>query len=504
MTSTNPMESERPLPAWFDDAKFGIFIHWMPAAIPAFSEPEPPDVVSEMGEEDFDWGQFFRNAGDVFYWNGMSIPGGATAKYHAEHYGDLPYEAFVEEFRAGLASWDPEPWADLFAQSGARYIVFVVKEADGFLMWPSAHHNPHRENWQVERDVVGELAAAVRARGIRFGIMYAAGQDWTFGGIPVTDLAAIKAAEPDTDEYVAYADAHYRELVGRYQPSVLWNDYGYTPKADSQSLYDWYVEQVPDGVVNDRMGGLSVPEDGAVGYHSRFGDFTTTELGMVLEQLGGKEQDFNAYVEGLRANGRKWENCRMIGSGWLYNRQDTDATHASSTELVQELVDLVARGGNLLLDVGPTGTGDIPWEQAVRLLAMGWWLRTNGSAVYDTRTWDVPAAITDDGLEVRFTATDDAVNSIVLTGPSLSTSLELKALSLPVELEGDATVELLGHQGPLTWESTDRGVRVTLPEAPTGSPAIALRMTPRSRVRPGLALRSVDQTISVPSGTGAK
>lgn len=100
-------------------------------------------------------------------------------------------------------------------------MVFVVKEADGFLLWPSAHPNPHRDHWQAERDVVGELAAAVRARGLRFGVMYAGGMDDTFGGIPMTDIDSFMAAEPDTAEYAAYADAHSRELVERYQPSVL-------------------------------------------------------------------------------------------------------------------------------------------------------------------------------------------------------------------------------------------------------------------------------------------
>jgi alpha-L-fucosidase len=499
MTPTRAPDSARPLPAWFDDAKFGVFIHWTPAAIPAFAPPQPLTYFSTFGAEDFDWAFAFQN--DPFvehYWNTMSIPGSPTAVHHAEHYGDLPYEAFVAQFRAGLAAWDPEPWAELLARSGARYVVFVVKEADGFLLWPSAHPNPYRENWQSERDVVGELAAAVRARGIRFGVMYAGGMDYTFGGIPITDMDSMMAAEPNTDEYAAYADAHYRELVERYQPSILWNDYSYTSKADPQRLYDWYVEQVPDGVVNDRFAEISsLGGDDVVEFTNQVGDFATTEYLC--------QRDVAGFAEAQWAKGRKWENCRPIGSSWVYNRQESDAgTYSSATELVQELVDLVARGGNLLLNVGPTGAGDIPWEQAERLVAIGWWLRTNGSAVYGGRPWNAPAATTDDGLEVRFTAHDDAVHAVALAGPSLSTAVELESLQLPVELDSAASVGLLGHQGSLAWEPTDAGIRVTLPEAPTGSPAIALRLAPSSSVRPGPTLRDVTPPVSATGRPGCR
>ncbi|MBA2450453.1 MAG: alpha-L-fucosidase [Chloroflexi bacterium] len=488
MTSTNAPQLVRPLLAWFDDAKLGIFIHWTAAAIPAFATTRPPDFYSEFGSADFDWAHFFQsNPNAESYWNVMSIPGSPMATYHTEHYGDLPFEAFVEQFRAGLAAWDPEPWAELFARSGARYVVFVVKCEDGFLLWPSAHPNPYRENWQAERDVVGVLAAAVRARGMRFGVMYTGGMDWTFGGIPIADMDSMMAAGPDTEEYAAYADAHWRELVERYQPSVLWNDYSYTSKADPNSLYNWYVEQVPDGLMNDRFSEIASIGDTeeVVVFGEQFGDFATTEYAC--------QRDLPAFAATQRAKGRKWENSRPVGSSWGYNRQESDATYLGSTELVQEIVDVVAHGGNFLLHVGPTGAGDIPWEQAERLVAIGWWLRTNGGAVYGTRPWDLPAATTDDKLEVRFTANDDAVHAIVLAGPSLSKSVAPRSLALPVELEGDAKVELLGHQGALAWESTDAGVRVTLPEAPTGSPAISLRMTPRSSVRPGPALRAANR-----------
>jgi len=477
MSAAGAPRTRRPVPPWYDAAKFGLFIHWTPAAIPAFAPPQSLEFFASFGAEDFDWALAFQN--DPFvehYWNTMSIPESPTARHHAENYGDLPYEAFVEAFRAGLAAWDPEPWAELFARSGARYVVLVAKEADGFLLWPSTHPNPHRQRWQSERDVVGELAAAVRGRGLRFGVMYAGGMDYTFGGIPITDMDSMRAAEPDTDEYARYADAHYRELVERYQPSILWNDYSYTSRANPDHLYRWYVEQVPDGLMNDRFAEIaSIGGEDVVEFHEEVGDFATTEYLC--------QRDIAGYAAEQRARGRKWENARPIGSSWVHNRQDSDGYYSSASQLVHEIIDVVAHGGNFMLNVGPTGAGDIPWEQAERLMSIGWWLRAAGGALYGSTSWDITCAVSDDGLQVRFTASDDAVHAILLTGP-ISPSHASRSIALPVQLERDVTVELLGHQGTIAWEATPAGVRVTLPEAPTGSPAVALRMHPRGSVRP--------------------
>src|SRR5690606_3899629 len=113
------------------------------------------------------------------------IPGSPTARHHAEHYGDAPYEDFRHEFEAGLADWDPEEWADRFAATGAGYVVLVTKHHDGYLLWPSEVENPHRPGWHAPRDIVGDLADAVRARGMRFGVYYSTGLDWTFDDLPI-------------------------------------------------------------------------------------------------------------------------------------------------------------------------------------------------------------------------------------------------------------------------------------------------------------------------------
>lgn len=448
---------ERDLPAWFDEAKLGIFIHWTPAAVPAYA-PAIESKFTNMGQPGFDMREAFRdNTYAEMYQNSMAIPDSPTAAYHAEHYGDLPYDAFVEQFRRHLLDWDPEPWAELFQRAGARYVVFVTKPEDGFLLWPSATPNPHKEKWQSERDVVGDLAAAVRAKGLRFGVYYCGGVDWTFGGLPITDEASLREALLQGDDYLAYADAHWRELVERYEPSLLWNDYGYPVAADFDSLFRAYDDRVPDGVVNDRFGSFQ-----ASGKDVRR-DFVTVEY---------KPDYSDVPTE------PKWEACRGIGSSFGYNREETDVTYQPSSALLRELLDVVARGGNLLLNVGPTAAGDIPWDQARRLLDIGWWLHVYGEAVYGTRPWAKVEGATTDGLPVRYTATADAVYAVVLGTPEADT------VELDVRLDADAEVSLVGHPPALSHQPSDAGVRVALREQPDRQPAIAFRLSPPSSVRP--------------------
>ena len=267
------------------------------------------------------------------------------------------------------------------------------------------------------------------------------------------DFRGLIAAIPQSPEYLAYADAHWRELIERYDPCVLWNDIGYPRDADLPSLFEHYYQHVPDGVVNNRFDFIS-QTSGTV--HA---DFVTPE-----------------YSTEAPAGGRKWESTRGMGTSFGHNRTETDADHLGADELVHLLVDVVARGGNLLLNVGPAADGAIPWVQARRLLALGWWLRTNGAAVYGSRPWARPEDTTADGQPVRFTVAGDALHAVLLGVPS-STVVELPGIPT-----SDMTVvDLLGYEVPLDWERAGDGVRVTLPAVPAGSPAPVLRFRPVPR-----------------------
>ena len=168
----------RPLPQWYDDAKFGIFIHWGPYAVPCYAP-----VDRDMGElmRAGDWAEVFKwSPYTEWYLNSWALEGSPTAAHHAATYGELSYTSFVDEFRARSGGADVAQWVPLFAQAGARYVVPVTKHHDGFLMWRSGIPNPHREGWMAERDHIAELASATRAAGLRFGVYYSGGIDWTF------------------------------------------------------------------------------------------------------------------------------------------------------------------------------------------------------------------------------------------------------------------------------------------------------------------------------------
>jgi len=436
----------RPLPEWFDEAKLGIFVHWTAAAVPAFAPvtDSPFDLAAEGG-----WAEAMRCSPYVeWYQNSIAIEGSPAALHHAEVHGNRPYDDFVAQFLASHAGWRPEPWAELFEHAGARYVVLVTKHHDGVLLWPSATPNPNKPAWGSERDLVGDLAGAVRARAMRFGTYYSGGLDWTFGGLPVRDLQGMLTAIPQTPEYLAYADAHWHELIDRYRPDVLWNDIGYPAAGDLEGLFERYFAVVPDGVVNNRFDWMAQTSG------ARHCDFVTPEYSTAGDP------------------GRKWESTRGIGTSFGYNRFEPESSYLSPDELVRMFVDVVAHGGNLLLNVGPTAEGVIPWVQAQRLLALGWWLRTNGEAIYGTRPWTRTDGSTGEGHDVRFTTDGDAVYAIVCATPSTD------RIELDVTPGVGAGVRLLGHEAPLSWAAQGNGCVVTLPGRPADGPALALRISP--------------------------
>ena len=435
----------RPLPAWYDDAKLGIFVHWTAAAVPAFApvNESPFDLAAEGGWEE----AMRRSPYTEWYQNSIAIEGSPAALHHAEVHGNRPYDDFVETFLDGHAGWQPEPWADLFQAAGARYVVLVTKHHDGVLLWPSATRNPNKARWGSDRDLVGDLAATVRARDLRFGTYYSGGLDWSFGGIPMRDFQQMLAAIPQTAEYVAYVDAHWHELIDRYEPDVLWADIGSPAGLDLPALFEHYYAVVPDGVINNRF------------------DWMRQSVGQVHCDFVTPEYSTKGDPK------RKWESTRGIGTSFGYNREEDESSYLSPDALVRMFVDVVANGGNLLLNVGPNGDGTIPWAQAQRLLALGWWLRTNGDAIYGTRPWIRTEGATAEGHAVRFTTRDGAVFAIVHGTPG-SAVVELDVTPAP-----GATVHLLGHDTALPWEPTDAGCRLTLPVRPADAPAIAFRLS---------------------------
>lgn len=429
----------RELPAWYDDAKFGIFIHWGPYAVPCYA-PVDRDMGDLMAAGN--WAEVFKwSPYTEWYLNSWALEGSPTAAHHAATYGDRTYESFVEEFRSRSAGVDTGTWASLFHQAGARYVVPVTKHHDGFLMWQSDTPNPHRSGWMAERDHVGELAAAVRAAGMRFGLYYSGGLDWTFQPPPIRDLMSLFTNIPSDEAYASYATAHVRELISRFSPSVLWNDIGWPSNLDPTDIIGDYYDAVPDGVVNDRFNMIKVMQG------QLHADFTTPE--------------YSTTPTGMR----KWEVCRGIGRSFGYNRMESDATFPSTEQLIWMLVDIVARGGNLLLNVGPSADGQIPMAQAARLTALGWWLRVNGEAIYGTRGGGV--GTTADGRRAAFTTAGATHYAIVEGAPDHHVQFECTR-------PGDgAEVRMLGNSRTLPHSWSDGSLRIEIPDHLPAAPATA-------------------------------
>ncbi|HEY0000160.1 MAG TPA: alpha-L-fucosidase, partial [Actinoplanes sp.] len=333
-----------------------------------------------------------------------------TKAHHQATYGGRDYGDFRGEFAEAVRGWSAEPWAELFAESGARYVIPVTKHHDGFRLWPSEVAHPHRPGWSTERDVIGELGAAVRERGLRLGLYYSGGPDWSFDHLPIRRMADIAASMPSSPEYLRYVDAQWRELIARYQPSILWNDIGYPPAAEPEKLIVDYYAEVPDGVVNDRFG---TPDP----------DVRTPE-----------------YARRADTDPEVWETVRAVGISFGWNRQETEFLTVG--ELTLLLADVVSKNGNLLLGVTPDDHGDIPAPQRDLLRGIGQWLQAHGEAVYGTRPWTRAEATTADGRPVRFTRRDEVVYGII---PGADGDPAALAASIPgFEIPAGAEVRSIG------------------------------------------------------------
>jgi alpha-L-fucosidase len=466
------VSSRRRVPAWFEDAKLGIFVHWTMSSVPAWA----PDVgtLPELLRTHFDDALVLSSYAE-WYWNALRVPGSPTARHHATHYGDAPYESFRAPFEATLARFDPARWARLFAEAGARYVVLVTKHHDGYCLWPTRHPNPRKPDWHSPHDAVGALAAAVRAEGMRFGVYYSGGLDWTFEPRPIRSMADVPAALPCQPGYAAWAEAQVRELVERYAPSVLWNDIAWPSARAPQRLFDDYYAAVPEGVVNDRF----LPMPALLAQALRLAPLRALVAAVLRRAIRRPDHvfapprppvcDFRTpeYASFGEVRHEKWEATRGIANSFGHNRNEPESNYVAPDELVRSFVDIVSKNGNLLLNVGPTSEGEIPEVQASRLRALGAFLREAGEAIYDSRPWHTAEGISREGVPLRFTARGDAVHAIALARPP-GDALTLRDAPF-------RRAELLGH-GPVDAQREGNDLRIGWPARLPDRPAFALRL----------------------------
>jgi alpha-L-fucosidase len=490
MTSYQPTREslrQHPVPEWFEDAKFGIFIHWGLFSIPAFA----PRLrhISEAFTQHYELSAAMTPYTE-WYDNAVRVPESPSARHHAEQWGGRPYADFRADFTAGLEQWDPQDWAQLFRSAGARYVVLVTKHHDGFCLWPSRVGNPHRSGWTTERDVVGELATAVRAEGMRFGVYYSGGIDWSFNPRPVRTLIEFIGSVPGGD-YPAYAEAQVRELVERYQPSVLWNDISWpTDEAAMLRLMADYYEAVPEGLVNDRwmhrnlllrLLGIRPVQRAVDAWLARRirrqaakGEYSTGLVPPPPVHYDFRTPEYTTFDE---IKERKWEATRGMSASFGFNRNDVDEDYEDPAELTRSFIDTVSKNGNLLLNVGPRGEdAAIPEPQRLRLRELGTWLAANGEAIYSTRPWSAAASETDTGLPVRFTTAGEKVYATLLGRPPGAKI----SFRLPGPVADDIEVTLLATGKTIRSSRTGDRLELELDEPLAQSAAHAFAITRKS------------------------
>lgn len=448
--------ARHPLPDWFQDAKLGIFVHWGLYSVPGWAASRK-DLFSIIAEGGFD--EYFReNPYAEWYLNTLKFADGPTRAYHDRTFGaDVAYEDFQPIFERESRAWVADEWARLFEQARAGYVVLTAKHTDGYLLWPSRVGNLGRAGYQSPRDLVGELVEASRARGLRAGLYYTGGMDWLLNPERLDAPAKIYSTILDGPQYVAYADAHWRELIDRYRPSVLWGDIMYVRGANTPELFAYYYNRVPDGVINDRFATEYTPP---------------RRLGL---QPPGIHYDFVTpeYASFDEVQSEKWETCRGIANSFGYNRTDDVDSYLSATAVVRMLVDIVSKNGNLLLGVGPRADGSIHELQRECLLGLGAWLDVNGAAIRGTRPCRRAESTTSAGIPVRFTCTADATYALLLDTPR-ETAVRIREL----RAADGAAVRLLGSDARLRWRQDGDDLIVELPSSLPVSPVHALELSP--------------------------
>ena len=455
----------RPTPAWYLDAKFGIFIHWGVYSVPAFA---PPRTKGETPYAEWYWHSLTegKKAG------ALGQDGYQTWQFHQRVYGaDFPYFDFAPQFRAEM--FDPDHWADVFARSGARYVAPTSKHHEGFTLWRSAEANrAWGRPWNAvdigpRRDVLGDLTQAGRKRGLHMGIYYSL-YEW-YNPLWLSDKP----------RYVReHLFPQFQDVVKHVEPEIVFSDGEWELTSDewhSPELLAWLYNESPvreQVVVDDRWGKDTKHKHG--GYY-------TTE-----------------YTSGMKQSAHAWEESRGMAFSYGYNRAETLADYHTDRELLMMLIDLVSRGGNLLLDIGPTADGRIPVIMEERLLQLGDWLRLNGEAIYGTRAWrrarqwsqgeepkleesefmsaypisslvDTPPAGMG-RIEAFFTAKGDVVYAILPHRP------ERVVVLRGIRDLGGLRVTLLGSDAPLKVLGNDSTQTVQIPENLPFSQAYVLKL----------------------------
>lgn len=438
------------IPEWYKDAKFGIFIHWGPYCVPAY--------------------------GGEWYPRQMYLQNTPEYEHHIRTYGhqsEFGYKDFIKDLTA--EKFDADEWAKLFKKAGAKFIVPVAEHHDGFQMYESEFSKWNAVNMGPKKDIIGELASAVKDNDMIFGLSSHRAEHWWFfdGGTqfdsdvndseyadlygpakpkPINNLTD---SSPD-DTFLENWLMRTCELVDRYEPQIVW--------------FDWWIQNLAFKPYLKSFGAYyynSADTWGkgvAINYKDEAYPIQSGVFDIERGQLSGIRPLF-------------WQTDTSVSkNSWGYIKNHD---YKQSNSIVCDLIDIVSKNGALLLNIGPKADGTIPEKEKEILLDIGKWLNTNGEAIYCTRPWfeygEGPTKVASGSFtdtkridytdkDIRFTQKDNQLYAIGLKWPKMNTVTITKLAnhhSYPTpEIN---SIELLGWDGELEWHKKDQGIKVYLP-----------------------------------------
>ena len=433
--------SQYTVPEWYKDAKFGIYTHWGPYAVPAF--------------------------GNEWYPRNMYLRDNPAFQHHRKVWGEqstFGYKDFIPMFTA--AKWDPQQWADLFLRAGAKFAGPVVEHHDGFPMYDCEYTTFNCVRMGPKRDITAEQKAAFEAVGMKFVATSHRAQNHRHfhfeGGFDnmdpqYKDLYWKPGGDQrnNTDpEFLEDWLGRTKEVIDKYEPDVLWFDFGWHRKEFLPyrlELVSYYYNRAEEWGREVVMNYKDHVFDGAAVYNIERG------------KLAGIREGF-------------WQTDTSISTkSWGFVENES---FKSATVVIHDLIDIVSKNGNMLLNVGPRPDGTIPPEAEGLLLAIGEWLGVNGEAIYGTRPWEKfgegPTLVKSGHHserdnkpftyeDFRFTRKANALYAIAMGWPGRKTKICSLASGCGIKPEQIQAVTMLGKKDALPWSQDHEGLHVTLP-----------------------------------------
>ena len=469
--SWESLKENYKVPGWFKGAKFGIFMHFGIFSVPAHGNEWYEKFLYAGGDD-----SVLKVLGGNDFALGTNNGPNSTRAWHTQHFGPVDkfgYKDFIPMFKA--EHFDADAWATLFQKAGARYVMPGAQHHENFAMWDSKVTPFNSMQMGPKRDIIGELAIAVRKHGMKLGVANHGIENFEFINPPLDVVEKMKAEkvdlfDPKWADFYNYADRSNAamkrflvnwyernvELIDKYQPDLIYFDNGV-----DQRYIDPLKLELAAYYYNRAKGW-----DKEVSFTTKKAAFAPSgtnvkTIASIIDFEGGPP-------DGIR--GGSWVVDRPIGStSWGY----VEGLKANSPQtVIGWLVDTVSKNGTLLLNVSPRADGTIPQDQQDTLLAIGKWLATNGEAIYDTHAW---TRFEEKGKDhIYFTVKGETLYAIVM-GKAAGTEIAINSLPQGGPAGSVRSVAILGGE-PLKYKQTATGLNVTLPQTSEPDGAFVLKI----------------------------